>query len=128
MVANTIRAGVTLFILPLLRLQILISNLWLRRSLVPFSQYMYIRMRKWIRQLSFATTLLYVLQVRYLAEQDGSSEDCGGGCAIRQATSYQRQAYRSSCRHATIGGSRASGTNDKAGGEFNLIRWLSLVQ
>jgi 1-pyrroline-5-carboxylate dehydrogenase len=24
-----------------------------------------------------------------------------------------------------FGGSRASGTNDKAGGEFNLIRWAS---
>lgn len=24
-----------------------------------------------------------------------------------------------------FGGSRASGTNDKAGGEFNLIRWIS---
>jgi 1-pyrroline-5-carboxylate dehydrogenase len=24
-----------------------------------------------------------------------------------------------------FGGSRASGTNDKAGGEFNLIRWVS---
>jgi 1-pyrroline-5-carboxylate dehydrogenase len=24
-----------------------------------------------------------------------------------------------------FGGSRASGTNDKAGGEFNLLRWVS---
>lgn len=24
-----------------------------------------------------------------------------------------------------FGGSRASGTNDKAGGEFNLVRWVS---
>ncbi|MFO7809997.1 MAG: aldehyde dehydrogenase family protein, partial [Candidatus Delongbacteria bacterium] len=24
-----------------------------------------------------------------------------------------------------FGGSRASGTNDKAGGEFNLLRWIS---